>query len=132
MDAWRKAHVVRHRCIPSGVKELNGKVERSHRIDADYFYGRAPTSKLEHFNRALQGWIKRYNEERPHQGIAWMTPLEKLHERLSALSNESWPKDKEIARLKFLEESPMMLTKEGRSVMATDKIIRDLDFSRTG
>jgi transposase InsO family protein len=43
MDEWCDKYSIRHRLIPPGVKELNGKVERSHRIDADYFYGRAPT-----------------------------------------------------------------------------------------
>jgi len=33
VDLWCKARGILHRLIPPGVKELNGKVERSHHID---------------------------------------------------------------------------------------------------
>src|SRR5579864_8025768 len=41
VDIWCKEKNIRHRLIPPGVKELNGKVERSHRIDMQYFYWKA-------------------------------------------------------------------------------------------
>ena len=66
---WCAKHDIRHRLIPPRVKELNGKVERSHRIDADYFYGRVPTGSIEVFNRALAQWISFYNAQRPHGSL---------------------------------------------------------------
>lgn len=109
MDSWCKARGIRHKLIPPGVKELNGKVERSHRIDADYFYGRAPTQSLEIFNRALAQWISFYNAQRPHGGIAYLTPVEKLRERITGLPMEVLPDFLEPMRQKFLREGPKLL-----------------------
>jgi len=108
MDAWCRHKGIKHRLIPPGVKELNGKVERSHRIDADYFYGRAPTKTLSLFNRALDQWIRDYNLKRPHGGISYMTPVEKLHERLRALKTEGVASENEPIRQKFIESVKLM------------------------
>lgn len=121
VDAWCRARGIRHRLIPPGVKELNGKVERSHRIDADYFYGRAPTGSLELFNAALRRWIERYNAERPHGGIGYLTPLEKLQERLQALKEAVWSGSEEACRQRFVAEAPKRLTKEGRQLLKLEK-----------
>lgn len=81
MDKWCRENGIKHRCIPPGEKELNGKVERSHRIDEQFFYWRAPTESLEAFNHALLSWIYTYNHERLHGGLGFITPIEKLWER---------------------------------------------------
>jgi len=78
MDEWCRENGIKHRCIPPGEKELNGKVERSHRIDEQFFYWKAPTENLEHFNQALASWLFIYNHERLHGGINFTTPVEKL------------------------------------------------------
>jgi len=78
MDQWCRENGIRHRCIPPGEKELNGKVERSHRIDEQFFYWRAPTQSLDAFNEALMKWLKVYNEEKLHGGLNFHTPIEKL------------------------------------------------------
>ena len=38
LDVLGEKHNIRHQLIPSGQCELNGKVERSHRIDEEGFY----------------------------------------------------------------------------------------------
>ena len=78
MDEWCRKNGIRHRCLPPGEKELNGKVERSHRIDEQFFYWRAPTDNLEHFNAALAAWLQVYNHEKLHGGLGFITPVEKL------------------------------------------------------
>ena len=88
LDQWCEANGIEHKCIPPGVKELNGKVERSHRIDEQYFYWRSPRESFEGLNLAIKEWLKYYNEERPHGGLGYMTPKEKIEERLIALPNE--------------------------------------------
>ena len=103
MALWCQAKGIRHRLIPPGLKELNGKVERSHRIDADYFYGSAPTANIKKFNKALERWIKAYNLFRPHGGINYQTPLEKLKERICKLKDEDVPKTQEQIKQKFLD-----------------------------
>lgn len=78
MDEWCRQNKIKHRCIPPGEKELNGKVERSHRIDEQFFYWRAPTNNLEQFNTALMKWLNVYNNKRLHGGLNFFTPIEKL------------------------------------------------------
>ena len=109
MDQWCATRGIRHRLIPPGVKELNGKVERSHRVDADYFYGRAPTARLDLFNRALTQWISFYNVQRPHGGLSYQTPMEKLRERITALETEVLDATLEPMRQRFLKEGPKLL-----------------------
>lgn len=78
VDEWCRKNNIKHRCIPPGEKELNGKVERSHRIDEQFFYWRAPTDNLERFNQALACWLRVYNHEKLHGGLGFITPVEKL------------------------------------------------------
>jgi transposase InsO family protein len=107
MDAWCRENDIVHRLIPPGVKELNGKVERSHRIDDQYFYWKAPDKCLKTFNEKQQEWISYYNEHRPHFGIGFLTPVEKLQERLMNLGQEVLPKELEWIRNQFLMKAPV-------------------------
>jgi transposase InsO family protein len=118
MAAWCHEHKIIHRLIPPGVKELNGKVERSHRIDAEYFYGTAPVLTLELFNQALTRWIKRYNSERPHKGINYQTPIEKLIERIKALATLKLSGEEEKIREKFTSSVKLAKKEEGSSKLA--------------
>jgi len=85
MAHWCKENQIIHRLIPPGEKELNGKVERSHRIDQDYFYWRAKPKSMKIFNLDLKKWIRFYNHQRPHGGLNGLTPIQKLEERKSVL-----------------------------------------------
>ena len=130
MASWCRENGIHHRLIPPGAKELNGKVERSHRIDEQYFYWKAPTDNLQNFNQKLAVWIGQYNCERVHGGLGYMTPLEKLRERLQALQEpieQDWTKLRELGqrmhldseqirtlRLKFLEQTPKRLADQNR------------------
>lgn len=90
MDTWCNANKIKHRCIPTGEKELNGKVERSHRIDEQFFYWKAPTTSIEEFNFSFLHWLYIYNHERLHGGLDFKTPIEKLweiYEKERALPN---------------------------------------------
>ena len=63
---------------------LNGKVERSHRIDAEEFYRLLAgvvidDSKL--FTEKLQEWEDYYNFHRPHGGLDGQTPYERLRQK---------------------------------------------------
>jgi len=131
MDTWCVAQGIRHRLIPPGVKELNGKVERSHRIDADYFYGRAPTGKLDLFNRALAQWMAFYNAQRPHGGIAYLTPLEKLKERIVALETAVLEEALEPIRQRFLKDGPKLtMNQTEKLLLAYDLGIRLQDIDK--
>jgi len=99
VERWCNENGIRQRLIPPGEKELNGKVERSHRIDDEYFYYRAPRSTIDGFNLGLGSWLSNYNLRRPHGGLKGLTPFEKWEERLLSLPFETvedrWIKAKE-------------------------------------
>jgi len=109
MDVWCDERGYEHQLIPPGVKELNGKVERSHRIDAEYFYGNAPTDNIDRFNEAMVYWIRYYNLHRPHGGLQYQTPLEKLRERIKNLRKWCYVNKKvEAIRMKFTKSVKMI------------------------
>jgi transposase InsO family protein len=72
---------------------LNGKVERSHRVDDQEFYqlldkdGIADDIQL--FNEKLREWEDYYNYHRPHGALGGQTPYERLltKTRAAALPN---------------------------------------------
>jgi transposase InsO family protein len=75
---------VGHRYIKPRTPRLNGKVERSHRIDAEEFYrllGGAIIDDAKVFNNKLQQWEDYYNFERPHGGLGGQTPYERLRQK---------------------------------------------------
>jgi transposase InsO family protein len=71
---------VRHKLIPIGHPQSNGKVERSHKTDDTDFYNINAFCSLNDFQIKGAKFLKYYNERRPHQGLGMnmRTPLEKL------------------------------------------------------
>jgi transposase InsO family protein len=75
---------VRHVYIKPATPRLNGKVERSHRIDAEEFYRMLDgvvIDDTELFNDKLQEWENFYNFNRPHGGLDGQTPYERLRQK---------------------------------------------------
>src|SRR5204863_1795323 len=77
-----EARDIRHVYIRPKTPHLNGKVERSHRVDEQEFYqlldkdGIADDIHL--FNDKLREWEDYYNYHRPHGALAGQTPYERL------------------------------------------------------
>jgi transposase InsO family protein len=72
-----------HRYIKPRTPRLNGKVERSHRIDAEEFYALLTGLVIDDakiFNHKLKEWEDYYNYHRPHGGLAGQTPYERLRQ----------------------------------------------------
>lgn len=116
MDKWCRTYGIIHRLIPPGEKELNGKVERSHRIDEQYFFWRMPTASIKAYERSHSEWMKIYNYERPHGGLIYKTPMEKLNERIENLANEAVDEKLLAFKLNFLKHAPNMLLKRDRQL----------------
>jgi transposase InsO family protein len=77
---------VGHVYIRPATPRLNGKVERSHRIDNEEFYRLLEgvvIDDLELFNEKLQEWETFYNYDRPHGGLGGQTPYERLRQKTS-------------------------------------------------
>jgi transposase InsO family protein len=75
---------VRHVYIKPATPRLNGKVERSHRIDDDEFYRLLDGTVVDDtpvFNLRLQEWENFYNFDRPHGALGGQTPYERLRQK---------------------------------------------------
>ena len=76
-----------HVYIKPRTPRLNGKVERSHRIDAEEFYRLLDGVLIDDtqlFTDKLQEWEDYYNYHRPHGGLGGQTPYERLRQKTSA------------------------------------------------
>ena len=69
---------VRVRYIRPRRPQQNGKVERSHRIDEEEFWGRYRGQDFDAAHDALAAWEHRYNHERFSMALRGRTPMEKL------------------------------------------------------
>jgi transposase InsO family protein len=125
MDIWCASKGIAHQLIPPGVKELNGKVERSHRIDEQYFYWKAPSDTWKNFKITLGHWLSTYHK-RPHGGLEFKTPLEKLLERQETLKTIQFENNIENIRLKFLEGKPNVLSKLDWQILELENELRML------
>ncbi|MFG1755893.1 IS481 family transposase [Streptosporangium sandarakinum] len=75
---------IAHTYIKPRTPRLNGKVERSHRIDAEEFYSMLDgvvIDDAEVFNDKLREWEDYYNYDRPHGGLGGQTPYERLKQK---------------------------------------------------
>jgi transposase InsO family protein len=73
---------IRHVYIRPRTPHLNGKVERSHRVDDQEFYQlldkEGITDDIHLFNEKLREWEDYYNYHRPHGALDGQTPYERL------------------------------------------------------
>ena len=75
---------VGHRYIKPRTPRLNGKVERSHRIDAEEFYRLLDGTVIDDAhvsNNKFQEWEDYYNFHRPHGALGGQTPYERLRQK---------------------------------------------------
>ena len=73
-----------HVYIKPATPRLNGKVERSHRIDAEEFYQLLEGVVIDEsglFAERLREWEEHYNFTRPHGGLGGQTPYERLRQK---------------------------------------------------
>ena len=73
-----------HVKIKPRTPRLNGKVERSHRIDSEEFYRLLQGQVIDDtrlFSDKLQEWEDYYNYHRPHGALGGQTPYERLRQK---------------------------------------------------
>jgi len=67
--------------LPPKSPKLNAHVERSHRTHNEEFYQvHADSTEVARLNQQLRRWEHTYNQIRPHQSLAYLTPLEFLRQ----------------------------------------------------
>ena len=75
---------INHVYIKPRRPRLNGKVERSHRIDEEEFYRMLSGVVIDDarlFNDKLREWEDFYNYHRPHSALAGKTLYERFREK---------------------------------------------------
>ena len=83
-----EARDIRHVYIRPKTPHLNGKVERSHRVDEQEFYQLLDkdgiADDIHVFNDKLREWEDYYNYNRPHGALDGQTPYERLLAKTAA------------------------------------------------
>lgn len=74
LDQWCNKHRIRHRLIPLGEKELNGKVENTHKQDDREFYSQHEFRSLENLQLLARAYNERWNRHRHTKALGWQTP----------------------------------------------------------
>jgi transposase InsO family protein len=76
VDEWCQAHDINHRLIPVGQKELNGKVENTHKQDDREFYSQVHALTYDGLKISIAAYNGRWNERRRTKALNWQTPWE--------------------------------------------------------
>lgn len=76
MDLWCEQHGTEHKLIPVGQKELNGKVENTHKYDDREFFSQINPANLAQLSRFSIDYNRRWNEVRATKTLGWKTPNE--------------------------------------------------------
>lgn len=76
LDIWCKKRDIIHRLIPLGEKELNGKVENTHKQDDREFYSFYELKDLPRLQAAMVNYNNRWNSLRATEALGWKTPDE--------------------------------------------------------
>jgi len=74
MDRWCESKGIPHRLIPIGQKELNGKVENTHKQDDREFYAGTRETSFEKIELRMRSYIERWNGSRATKALGWQTP----------------------------------------------------------
>jgi len=94
LDQWCKFREIRHKLIPIGQKEINGKVENTHKQDDRSFYAKYDFNNFWVLEKYMRSWNQRWNDQRATKALGWRTPNEVLF-----VSCVSW-----VAQLIYFQE----------------------------
>lgn len=78
MDRWCATNDINHRLIPVGVKELNGKVENTHKQDDREFFSQGTYKTYEALALNTKGYGERWNSQRKTRALGSRTPNQVL------------------------------------------------------
>jgi hypothetical protein len=80
MDQWCQENQIRHKLIPVSVKELNGKVENTHKQDDREFYAKGPYKDFKNIRLNIKSYNERWNFLRRTKTLGWKSPNEVVQE----------------------------------------------------
>lgn len=108
LDRWCAAREVVHRLIPIGQKELNGKVENTHKQDDREFYAGEQFKTFESFKKQMRSYNERWNLLRATKALGWKTPNQCIERSF-------------VTMLCYMEMVKERYAKNNRSVYDLDK-----------
>ena len=87
LASWAEQHGVELEFIQPGKPTQNSYMERFNRTLRDEILNFYVFSRLSEVRTVVDDWIKEYNEQRPHESLANLTPEEFAlkHRELSSL-----------------------------------------------
>jgi hypothetical protein len=85
LDQWCKKNDIIHKLIPLGEKELNGKVENSHKQDDREFFSQVRAINECSLVLASQSYNERWNRQRRTKRLGFKTPEEVVLNAYSAV-----------------------------------------------
>lgn len=80
-EARLKERGIQHKLIKPHTPRHNGKVERSHRKDNEYFYATHSFYSFDDFKQQLQVWNRQYNKF-PMRPLNWHSPVDYIQDFL--------------------------------------------------
>lgn len=80
LDRWCCERGILHRLIPVAVKELNGKVENTHKQDDREFFAMNDFRSFESIELGTKGYNERWNNQRATKALGWKTPNQVIQE----------------------------------------------------
>lgn len=81
-DIWCNAKEIEHKLIPPGVKELNGKVENTHKQDDDEFFSQHWFESFQQLKTLTALREHYWNEHRATKALGWQTPNQLVYKHL--------------------------------------------------
>ena len=79
-DEWCRYYGCQHKLIPVGQKELNGKVENTHKWDDKEFFSQINPQSFEELQRETIKNETRWNQRRRTRALGWKTPNQALEQ----------------------------------------------------
>jgi transposase InsO family protein len=74
LDQWCQKYGIRHKLIPIGEKELNGKVENTHKYDDEEFYSQHRFTSFPDLAARTYTHNYEWNHRRATKTLGWKTP----------------------------------------------------------
>lgn len=120
LDIWCAKRDIEHKLIPIGQKELNGKVENTHKWDDREFFSQIKVSTYFELERATKEYNLLWNDGRPTKTLGWLTPNEVIEQAIIRaiaylkimLPKSAWEKSKQMTTIST--ESGRILVPRGQ------------------
>jgi putative transposase len=90
MAEWAKQHAVELEFIQPGKPTQNSYIERFNRTYRTEVLNMYAFRNLTEVKEITEAWIKEYNEERPHQALNSMSPVQYRLRKHPETSNLAW------------------------------------------